>query len=262
MEIKVDAEVVEQEPARKACSLLGECRIEPGRNADYKLLAAYHYRDHRVPPAIHQVYRALHEPSGRVVGAIVYAAPALNLGVRNKIFGDRYKIGGGKGTNDVRAARLNAEVELIIRVVVHPTFRGVGLGRRLIAETLELRPYRYIEMSAAMGEFNPFAERAGMTRVHVPRPENTERVIAALRSTGMPESDMGDYRLILAHLEKLPVPVRSRISAELIRYATRWIKSRTNRVVDIQVEEAARRLSSNCLLAVNYFLWENPKLAS
>lgn len=245
-------------PKKRPCSLLTECVIEAGATKDYKLLSGYHYRDPLVPPAVHQVYRARHVPSGRVVGAIVYAAPALNLGIRNRIFGDQYKIGGGAGTNDIRAARLNRDLELIIRVVVHPTFRGTGLGVRIIKETLPLRPYRYIEMSAAMGSINPFAEKAGMQAVQVPRPANTERVLAALRSAGMTEGQMANPREIMRCLEGCDSKQRAFLEAELQRYAMRWIKSRTKREVKMSTEIAVRRLAMNALLRNTYYLWEQP----
>lgn len=252
----------ERQPKRQACSLLGECQIGVGTSADYKRLAPYHYRNTGYPPAVHAVYRAEHEPSGRVVGAIVYAAPALNLGVRNKIFGDQYKISGAAGTNESRAARLNREMELIIRVVVHPTFRGTGLGRQLVAETLPLRPYRYVEMSAAMGSMNPFAEKAGMTAVAVSRPPNTERVLAALRSIGLTETEMANATTIVDRVTALDEGRRRFLEAELIRYATRWIKSRTGRQIRMDLRIAAERVAGNALLQTTYYLWENPNHAA
>jgi len=254
--VTVTATVVHAEPERRACTLLGECVIEPGTPRDYKVLSPYHYRDTRSVPAVHQVYRA--RRNDRVVGVIVYAAPALNLGIRNKIFGDRYKIGGGTGVNDIRAGRLNSELELIIRVVVHPTFRGTGLGQRLIAETLPLRPYRYVEMSAAMGFMNPFAEKAGMQAVCVSRPENTERVLAALRSVGMAEEQMANPAEIMRVVAGLGESSRKLVEAELIRYEMRWLKSRTKREVVVTVESAARRVASNAMLATVYYLYEKP----
>lgn len=254
MKAEVAIERVETDPERRPCTLLGECAIEPGTNHDYKLLAPYHYRNTGVPPAVHQVYRARHEPTGRIVGAIVYANAALNLGIRNRIFGDRYKIGGCTDTNKIRADRLNKELELIIRVVVHPTFRGTGLGRRLIAETLPLRPCKYVEMSAAMGQINPFAERAGMTAVVVPPAAITARVLGALRSVGLTDDEMGNWRNIVRRLESLDGERRAWLWKELERYALRWIKSRTGREVTITPEIAARRVSANALLRTTYYL--------
>jgi ABC-type lipoprotein export system ATPase subunit/GNAT superfamily N-acetyltransferase len=51
----------------------------------------------------------------------------------------------------------------IARVVVHPTYRGCGVGQRLIKKYLELRPDA--DTVAAMARFNPVFERAGMRRV-------------------------------------------------------------------------------------------------
>lgn len=256
VKIQTKTVVTKAKPVPAACSLGGECVIEEGESRDYQLLSCYHYRDTGYPPAVHQVYRARHTPSGRTVGAIVYAAPALNLGIRNKIFGDRFKIGGTPGTNESAAGRLNGEVELIIRVVVHPSFRGTGIGQRLISETIKKRPYRFIEMSAAMGHINPFAEKAGMTRVEVPRPLNTERVLSALRAVGVKPDQIGNPNEIVRHLNTLSPESRAAVDRELLRYATRWIKSRTKREAIVTVEGAVKRVAGNALLQNIYYLFD------
>lgn len=258
MKIQTTTTLTKGKPVSAPCSLGGECVIEEGESRDYQLLACYHYRDTGYPPAVHQVYRARHVPSGRTVGVIVYAAPALNLGIRNRIFGDRFKIGGTPGTNESAAGRLNKEVELIIRVVVHPSFRGTGVGQRLISETLMKRPYRYIEMSAAMGHINPFAEKAGMTRVEVPRPLNTERVLSALRAVGVKPDQIGNPNEIMRHLEGMAAEPRAAVEKELLRYATRWIKSRTKREAIVTVEGAVKRVAGNALLQNIYYIFEKP----
>jgi len=51
----------------------------------------------------------------------------------------------------------------IARVVVHPTYRGCGVGQRLIRTYLALRPEA--DTVAAKARFNPVFERAGMKRV-------------------------------------------------------------------------------------------------
>lgn len=254
--IQTLAESTEHDPVRRACTLLGECVIEEGVSADYKRLAPYHYRQTSYPPAVHQVYRARYIPNGETVGVIVYAAPALNLGIRNKIFGDRFKIGGGRGVNDLRAARLNAELELIIRVVVHPTFRGTGLGARLIRETLRQRPYRFVEMSAAMGNLNPFAERAGMKGIKVPRPENTERVLSALRSVGFTDATIGNPTELVRSVQALPGQRRTFVEREMIKYATSWIRSRSNRDYKMDLPIAAARVASNALITTMYYIFD------
>jgi GNAT superfamily N-acetyltransferase len=51
----------------------------------------------------------------------------------------------------------------IARVVVHPTYRGCGVGKRLIQSYVKYRPNCYT--IAAMARFNPVFEKAGMRRI-------------------------------------------------------------------------------------------------
>lgn len=51
----------------------------------------------------------------------------------------------------------------IARVVVHPTYRGCGIGKRMVQYYLTLRPDA--DTVAAMARFNPVFARAGMHRV-------------------------------------------------------------------------------------------------
>lgn len=256
MLITTRIEVIEREPVKQPATLLTECVIESGTNAHYKPLAKHHYRDKRIPPATHQVYIARHVPTGIIAGAIVYAAPAINLGIRNKIFGDRYKAG-GKGKRPV-IQRLNREVELIIRIVIHPPFRGVGLGTRLIVETLPKRPFRYVEMCAAMGAVHPFAEKAGMYGIRVPRPERTEKMLAMLRSFGLDEMQIANPAEILRLRDRLKESDLAWLDREMTEYATRWIKSRTNREIVLTPEICAKRIATNATASTVYYIWENP----
>lgn len=52
----------------------------------------------------------------------------------------------------------------IARVVVHPSYRGCGVGKRLIEEFLKRHEGCPVETTAAMARFNPVFERAGMHR--------------------------------------------------------------------------------------------------
>ena len=57
----------------------------------------------------------------------------------------------------------------ISRVVIHPKFRGVGLGAYLVKETLPKVGVKVIEALAVMAKYNPFFEKAGMIRVDYTR---------------------------------------------------------------------------------------------
>ena len=60
---------------------------------------------------------------------------------------------------------MNKQLSIINRVVIHPKYRTVGLGAKLIRETLPLVGTPYVEMIAVMAKYNPFAEKAGMKKI-------------------------------------------------------------------------------------------------
>ena len=70
----------------------------------------------------------------------------------------------------------------------------MGLGAKLVGETLPLAGTDYVEMSAVMAKYNPFAERAGMRKVAVQVPARQ-----VLESVGLDRSLFGS----VGHVEQL-----------------------------------------------------------
>jgi ABC-type ATPase with predicted acetyltransferase domain len=66
---------------------------------------------------------------------------------------------------------INEEIARISRVVIHPKFRGIGLGEFLVRETLPKVDAKVVEVLAVMARYNPFFEKAGMLRVDYRRDE-------------------------------------------------------------------------------------------
>jgi N-acetylglutamate synthase-like GNAT family acetyltransferase len=64
---------------------------------------------------------------------------------------------------------LNDQLWLLQRVVLHPTYRGAGIAAEFVRRACELCPVDWIETLTAMGQANPFFERAGFVRVGVIR---------------------------------------------------------------------------------------------
>jgi ABC-type ATPase with predicted acetyltransferase domain len=60
---------------------------------------------------------------------------------------------------------INKQLSIISRVVIQPKYRTIGLGAKLISETLLLVGTPYVEMIAVMAKYSPFAEKAGMQRI-------------------------------------------------------------------------------------------------
>ena len=85
------------------------------------------------------------------------------------VFGERYVYTPG----DLAKARLiNEEIVRISRVIIHPKFRGIGLGAFLVRETLP-KVNAKVEVLAVMAKYNPFFEKAGMVRVNYRRDETS-----------------------------------------------------------------------------------------
>jgi ABC-type transport system involved in cytochrome c biogenesis ATPase subunit/GNAT superfamily N-acetyltransferase len=172
-----DVEVVRSEAEGKPCSICADVRVEKGSIEDYEKLKRFHYRSKNknelASLRMKDCYKLLYGNS--LIGVIVYSHSYLNLKPRNMVFGDRYVFTPG----DLHRARsINDEIARISRVVIHPKFRGIGLGEFLVRETLRKVNARVVEALAVMAKYNPFFEKAGMARVDYHRGETaTDRKI-------------------------------------------------------------------------------------
>ncbi len=142
--------------ASAECSLLKDMRIEKGSMKEWETLSHLHYRSHRVP-APRKIF-CLKRGREEVCGVIVYSYPAVTC------FGRRLML------PRMSIKELNTRLSNISRIVVHPKYRTIGLGSKLVRETLDLAGTPYVEMSAVMAKYNPFAEKAGMQKVAVQQP--------------------------------------------------------------------------------------------
>ncbi len=155
-----------------ACGL----RIEHGSLRDYEQFAAMHYRRRQNIGFVDKVFVLREGRGGAVLGIVVYGRPSLELRLRNAATGGRFV---------KNATRLNREVRVLKRLIVHPDVRGCGLGHRLVARTLPRVGVRFVECLAAMGAINPVFERAGMRRIGTVAPPSSQSVnLTRLRAAG------------------------------------------------------------------------------
>ncbi|MEM2394467.1 MAG: ATP-binding cassette domain-containing protein [Candidatus Bathyarchaeia archaeon] len=138
----------------KQCSLIREMRIEEGTVADYKALSIFHYRSSRLPPPrkIFTIKRG-----DENCGVIVYSYPPPTMFGRSKVL---------KGT----LSQLQKELSTITRVVIHPKYRSIGLGTKIVKETLPMAGTPHVETLAVMAKYNPFFEKAGMQKIAENKP--------------------------------------------------------------------------------------------
>lgn len=171
------------------CSLVKEIRVKLGSVADWRRLSGFHYRSHHVaaPREIYCLWRG-----NELCGVIVYAFPPPNCSGRHLVL------------QKMRLKELNKCLSIISRVVVHPKYRTIGLGAKLIRETLPKVKTPYVEMIAVMPKYNPFAEHAGMQKVSVSEPPATAVQLSTLLSDfGFDMKLLGSERYVRGKLEEL-----------------------------------------------------------
>jgi GNAT superfamily N-acetyltransferase len=172
-----DIKILRQEFTPKQCSILRHVRVEKGDLVDYEKLSRFHYKTREEGPAtnlrLKDCYRLLFNDD--LIGVIVYSHSFMNLRPRNMVFGERYVCTPG----DQRKAQLiNDEIARISRVVIHPKFRGIGLGAYIVRETLPKVNAKVVEVLAVMAKYNPFFEKAGMCSLNYRRKESsTEKAL-------------------------------------------------------------------------------------
>jgi GNAT superfamily N-acetyltransferase len=143
------------EAEKRECSLIAQMRVEESSLKDYKALSHFHYRSGRcaAPRKIFSVKRG-----GELCGVVVYGFPSPFCFGRSRVWKGALK-------------ELMRDVSVVSRVVVHPKYRGIGLGVKLVRETLALVGTPFVEAVAVMARFNPFFEKAGMVRVAESKPK-------------------------------------------------------------------------------------------
>ena len=109
------------EPATE-CSLIKEMEIEQGTKEDWQKLSGFHYRGHKVavPRKIFRLVRG-----DELCGVIVYSYPPPACYGRRLVL-PRMTI-----------QEMNKQLSIINRVVVHPKYRTIGLGEKIIRDTLQ-----------------------------------------------------------------------------------------------------------------------------
>ncbi|MGD6810519.1 MAG: hypothetical protein ACQCN3_12540 [Candidatus Bathyarchaeia archaeon] len=132
------------------CSLTKEMKIEQGTKEDWKKLSVFHYRGHgiSIPRKIFRMVRG-----NELCGVIVYTYPPPAC------YGRRLML------PRMTIQEMNQKLSTINRIVIHPKYRTIGLGEKIIRETLPQVGTPNVEMIAVMAKYSPFAEKAGMQKV-------------------------------------------------------------------------------------------------
>ena len=171
------------------CSIAKEMKVEQGIRDDWLKLAAFHYRGHNIAPA-RKIFRMTR--GDELCGVIVYSYPPPAC------------YGRGLVLPRMTMQQLNQQLSIINRVVIHPKYRTIGLGEKLIRDTLPQAGTPYVEMVAVMAKYSPFAERAGMRKVAEQQSiESIKRQTQVLNSLGFNLQLLGSHHYVDGKLESL-----------------------------------------------------------
>jgi ABC-type ATPase with predicted acetyltransferase domain len=171
------------------CSIVKEMKIELGTREDWLKLAPFHYRGHNIAPA-RKIFRMIR--GDELCGVIVYSYPPPACYGRRQVL------------PKMTMRQLNQQLSIINRIVIHPKYRTIGLGEKLIRDTLPQVGTPYVELVAVMAKYSPFAERAGMRKVVEQQSiEGIKRQTQVLESFNFNLQLLGSQRYVEAKLEGL-----------------------------------------------------------
>jgi len=190
------------EPTRE-CSLTSEMRVIEGTTKDWKELADFHYRSHRIcaPRKVFCLKRG-----EELCGVIVYCYPPPSAYGRRMVL------------PRMTMRELNEKLTIINRVVVHPKYRSIGLGAKLVRDTLPLTGTPYVEMVAVMAKYNPFGEKAGMKKVTEQEPQREIlRVSKVLEELGFNVQLLGSGNYVLQKLQALKADGLERVREAFVK---------------------------------------------
>ena len=218
---EVEVRYYPNEPVRE-CSLMREVEFGPlptDRSAEarairreaLRFVERWHYRGRRPPFK----YIFVAKRRGRLAGVVLISRPYIQCTGRKAVFRN-------VGFKDGFARYMNEWAYCLPRVVVHPLYRGIGLGRRLVREALNWLADKaaYVELVAVMARYNPFAERAGMVRVCETQPdEKLLKAVELLEELGFDRRLLASERYVLQKLAAMGEGELDQVRSALLRYA-------------------------------------------
>ena len=162
-------------------SFAGDLYVSEGFRTDWSRFARWHYRSHQIGlvqsvcvlwhgrPDRERVARLLpdapdvpgeeRQPMERPIGIAVFTAPPISLAGRNRFFGCR------GSCSRLSLRMMNAQLTLLQRLVLHPSYRGAGLAVPFLETACDRTGTAWVETLTGLGETHPVFERAGFIRV-------------------------------------------------------------------------------------------------
>lgn len=214
--------------------------LREGGLGDFSLLKCCHYAgsDAGVIVRVFSIFDTNTRFGEILAGVAVYSRPTLNC--RGRLTAaDGYF---AKITDTRRRIKaINRNILRLSRLIVLPRYRGLGLGRRLLVETLPLCGAAMVEAVAAMPHFGNIFEAAGFTRACLPPDTRRQNLIDALAEAGFGAEAFWDPSQLVNNLHALKPKTRERIINTSRRFLSRY-RLKTHLCPNGTVAEAMTRL--------------------
>lgn len=238
------------------CSILSELIITGAQKRDYDYLARFHYRSGNLGPYV-KMYKIINKSSdfmsiNEPVGLIVYTMPVPSIKLRNIATKGMFT---GLESRHKTMQSVNANFRCISRVIIDPRFRGLGLARLLVAETMKLMPTPYVEALAVMGRVNPFFEKAGMKKYTAESLPRVTNMTKAFENIGISKSDLIEPAIVQKKMESLSPAAKRLLNLEICKFLVAYGKRKNMPPGPERIRFVIRKLGPR----PNYYLWRNPE---
>lgn len=157
-----DIKIIRNQKFNNECSIMKNIVFEKGAIEDYEELEEFHYRGSI--KGYMDVFRLVYVGEKRkvlVAVAVISPISVLHLSARFTV-AKKYNIS---------ISEIPKQFRTIVRVVIHPGFRSIGLASYLLKKIVEYyknskdRNFRFLEIFGVMLSFSRFPEKAGFTEV-------------------------------------------------------------------------------------------------
>jgi len=230
--------------------------IIPGKLADYKRLAEYHYRTEPIRP-VTQIYKINMKPPHTKsmpdpIAVIVYRMPIPEIRPRTTATKGYFH---EPKTLSARLKLVNQKIQYIARLIVDPRFHKMGLATWLLEDTLERQQVPIIETLTPIDWTNKIFQKAGFKLYHTPAPPWYRRFENALLSIGLTEDSLTSPLHVHFRLEHLQPKNADRIEHE-IKVFIHHYRHRDGMPPGI---ERTKFMLSKLPYPEAYLIWFNPR---
>lgn len=230
-------------------------KIIAGSREDYKILAHYHYRPEPLGPIDH-IFKTVGVPACEgafpdPIAVIVYSMPLPHFGARNTATNKFFL----KERTDIGRMRLvNQKIRYISRFIVDPRFQKIGIGTKLLQETLKRQAVPIVETQTPIDFTNKIFQKAGFHLHYTKTPANYVRFLETLKRIGLNEQATSCPSAVHFRINSLSAQKREWFEKEITAF-TNPFRHRKNMPHCL---ERTAYLCSKLPYPTAYLIWHNP----